>query len=133
MDTPSTVMKKLLLAAALLATAPFGAVGLARAADPQQCVLYIDRKEGQLIHVRVPTCFDPKGNVIMNSINDEMRVSSRQKCEADVIEGVERVDPSTYLVRKYCKGGKSEYETPVFQLIDDGDGGTLQITNAENN
>jgi hypothetical protein len=48
------------------------------------------------------------------------------------IEGVERVDPSTYLVRKYCKGGKPEYETLVFQLIDDGDGGTLRITNAEN-
>jgi hypothetical protein len=45
---------------------------------------------------------------------------------------VERVDPSTYLVRTYCKGRKPERKTLVFQLIDDGDGGTLRITNAEN-
>jgi hypothetical protein len=45
---------------------------------------------------------------------------------------VECVDPSTYLVRTYCKGRKPERETLVFQLIDDGNGGKLRITNAEN-
>jgi hypothetical protein len=45
---------------------------------------------------------------------------------------VERVDPSTYLVRTRCPGYKPEAASLAFQLIDDGDSGVLRITNAEN-
>jgi hypothetical protein len=44
------------------------------------------------------------------------------------VEGVERVDDSTYLVLTTCP--KPEAKTLVFQLIDDGH--ELRITNAEN-
>jgi hypothetical protein len=125
-------MRKLFLAgAALMIAAP------AHAAEQNkttltQCVLYIDQIEDQLLHVRVPICFDPKGNVIMHSRDGEMRVTSRAKCEVDKIESVERVDPSTYLVHTYCKGGVPEKQGLVFQVIVDGDGGVIRVTNAEN-
>ena len=47
-----------------------------------------------------------------------MSLSARGMTCATVIEDVERVNPSTYLVRTYCKGRKPERETLVFQLID---------------
>ena len=68
----------------------------------------------------------------MGSTDRIMSLSARGMTCATVIEDVERVNPSTYLVRTYRKGRKPERETLVFQLIDDGDGGELRITNAEN-
>jgi hypothetical protein len=116
-------MKKLVIAAALLA--------LSTSAHAQQCVLYIEQQDQQL-HVHNPVCFDSKGDVVVGSADRIMHVSARNETCTTIIEGVERVDPSTYLVRTYCKGRKPERKTLVFQLIDDGDGGTLRITNAEN-
>ena len=119
-----TIMKTLLLAAALIAlSAP------ARA-EQHQCVLYIEQQDQQL-HVHNPVCFDSKGDVVVGSADRIMHVSARNENCTTIIEGVERVDSSTYLVRTYCKGRKPERKTLVFQLIDDGDGGTLRITNAE--
>jgi hypothetical protein len=131
------VVRKVLLTTAMLATLAGPALAPSAHSEQRQgsaqCVLYIDQTDNQHIHVRVPVCFDPKGNVIMYSLDGDMRVTNhRFKCEVDKIEGVERVDPSTYLVRTFCKGRKPERETLVFQIIDDGDGGVLRITNAEN-
>jgi hypothetical protein len=117
-------MKNLLLSGALLA---FPATTHAE----HQCVLYIEQQD-QNLHVRNPVCFDSKGNVIIRSTDRIMNVSARGMTCTTIIEGVERVDASTYLVRTYCKDRKPERETLVFQLIDDVDGGTLRITNAEN-
>jgi hypothetical protein len=39
---------------------------------------------------------------------------------------------SSYLVCTLCKGFTPETQRLVFQLIGDGDGGILRITNAEN-
>lgn len=131
-------MNKLLLAFALLvlpasahADEQGGDTSEQNKASSTPCV-YIDQIEDQLLHVRVPTCFDPKGNVIMHSRDGEMRVTSRAKCEVDKIVGVERVDPSTYLVHTYCRGGVPEKQGLVFQIIVDGDGGVIRVTNAEN-
>jgi hypothetical protein len=118
------------LAAALLALPV--SVFTTKAHAEQRCVLYIER-QGQQLRVRIPVCFDAKGNVIIHGHEGIMTIPSR-KFDAcvPVITGVERVDTSTYLVRTFCKGYTPERETLVVQLIDDGDGGTLQITNAEN-
>jgi hypothetical protein len=104
----------------------------AHADESKQCVMYIDQQDAQHLHVQTPVCFDSKGDVVMNSFDEIMHITSRQTCAVDEIQGVERVDPVTFLVRKFCKGGKPEYQTLVFQLVDDGDGGTIRITNAEN-
>ena len=93
--------------------------------------LNIEQQDQQL-HVHNPVCFDSKGDVVVGSADRIMHVSARNETCTTIIEGVERVDPSTYLIRTYCKGRKPERKTLVFQLIDDGDGGTLRITNAEN-
>jgi hypothetical protein len=37
---------------------------------------------------------------------------------AETIEGVERVDPTTFLVRLYCKGATPERDAVTVQLID---------------
>ena len=119
------------LAAALLAL-PVGVFTTTAHAEQHQCVLYIEQQDQQL-RVRIPVCFDARGDVVISSDEGIMTIPSRKfdSC-VPVITGVERVDPSTYLGRTLCKGYKPERETLVFQLIDDGDGGTLQITNAEN-
>jgi hypothetical protein len=98
----------------------------------RQCVLYIELQD-QKLRIRIPTCFDDKGDVVISSDERIMLFPSRKEdaCKP-VIEGVERVDQSTYLVRMLCKGYKPEKSTLVFQLIDNGDGGVLRITNAEN-
>jgi hypothetical protein len=100
--------------------------------EPKQCPLYIALHD-QVLAIRIPVCFDAKGNVIMRYDEIEMAIPSRKEdaCHP-VLEAVERVDPSTYLVCTLCKGYKPERATLVFQLIDDGDGGVLRITNAEN-
>jgi hypothetical protein len=71
--------------------------------------------------------------VIVHGDEGIVRIPNR-KFDACIpfIEGVERVDPSTFLVRTLCNGYKPERRTLVFHLIVDGHGGTLQITNAEN-
>jgi hypothetical protein len=83
--------------------------------------------------VRIPVCFDDKGDVIIHGDEGIMTIPGR-KFDAcvPVIKDVERVDPSTFLVRTLSKGYKPERQTLVFQLIADGHGGTLRITNAEN-
>jgi hypothetical protein len=135
-------MKLLLFASAMLAT-----IAMAHAADwqqrakdavtsaapeRQQCPLYIEQQDDQRIHVRVPVCFDSRGNVIMGSLDGEMRLTSKKPCEIDRIEGVERLSQTSYLVHTYCQGGKPEHETLVFDLLDDGDGGVIRITDLAN-
>jgi hypothetical protein len=122
-------VNKLLLAALLAFSASAHAE---QRQESAQCVLYIEQNDNQHIHVRVPVCFDRHGNVVVNDFDENMSVTSRKRCEVDKIEGVERVDQSTYLVRTFCKGGIPEHQTLVFQILDDGDGGRLLITNAEN-
>jgi hypothetical protein len=100
-------------------------------AEQRQCVLYIEQQD-QHLHVHNPVCFDGKGDVVIGSADRIMHVSARGMTCTTIIEGVERVDPATFLVRTFRKGRKPEHKTLVFQLIDDGDGGTLRITNAEN-
>jgi hypothetical protein len=112
-------MKKLLAAAALLALPAPAHAG-------QRCVLYIELQD-QHLHVRNPVCFDSKGNVVIGSSDRIMNVSARGMTCNTIIEGVERVDRSSYLVRTFCRGRKPEHEALVFQLIDDGDGGTLRL------
>jgi hypothetical protein len=119
-------MITLFLAALLAPSAP------AHADTQHHCVLYVEQ-QGQQLRVRIPVCFDAKGDVVMNSDEGIMTIPGRKfdSC-VPFITDVERVDPSTYLVRTLCKGYKPERQTLVFQLIDDGDGGELRITNAEN-
>jgi hypothetical protein len=99
--------------------------------EQQSCVLYIYLLDQQL-HVRIPTCFDPKGNVVIPSDEKIMSITGRKgdACHP-TIEEVDRIDPSAYLVRTLCPGFKPKATSLIFQLIDDGDGGVLRITNAE--
>jgi hypothetical protein len=116
--------------AALLALSPSHAS--AHADEQHHCVLYIEQQDQQL-RIRIPVCFDAKGDMVISCDERIMLLPSRKEDACiPVIEGVERVDQSTYLVRTLCKGYRSEKSTLVFQLIDNGDGGVLRITNAEN-
>jgi hypothetical protein len=123
------VLKTLVLAAALLAGSPAHADNHA---PPNQCSLFLDL-QGQVIHVRVPSCRDGRGHLVIEAYETDLHINSRkgQSCITHV-DGLERVDDVTYLVLTRCPGAKPEAETLVFQLIDDGDGGELRITNAEN-
>jgi hypothetical protein len=74
----------------------------------QQCVLYADQKDNRL-HLHVPICFYNNGDVYTESFDRYLAFNGRKAgathpaapC-AEIIEGVERVDPTTFLVRLYC-------------------------------
>jgi hypothetical protein len=99
----------------------------------QPCVLYADLRDNKL-HVRTPVCFYLNGDVYSESYDADLTFFDRKagathprvKC-ATVIEGVERVDPTTFLVRLYCKGATPEREAVSVKLVDD----TITIRNTE--
>jgi hypothetical protein len=138
-------MKKLLLIAALVALAtsahawdendpgPEPKMLFPEAvAEPTKCPMEMELAEQTLL-VHVPDCHDKDGNVIIGAEDHSFKIPSRKEDDCHpFIEAVEQVDQSTYLVRTLCKGYKPERATLIYQLIDDGDGGTLRITNAEN-
>jgi hypothetical protein len=107
----------------------------ANASEPehQQCVLYVERHDNRL-HIRVPVCFYLNGDVYVESYEGYLGFTGRKAgathpavpC-AETIECVERVDPTTFLVRLYCKGTTPEHDAVSVQLID----GVIHIRNTE--
>jgi hypothetical protein len=107
----------------------------ANASEPehQPCVLYVERQDNRL-HVRAPICFYNNGDIYSGSYDGYLAFNGRKAgathpavpC-AESIEGVERVDPTTFLVRLYCKGATPERDAVSVQLIDD----TISIRNVE--
>jgi hypothetical protein len=100
--------------------------------DHQPCVLYANQEDGRL-HVRIPVCFF---NIYMESQDGYLTFNNRKagalhpavKCTG-IVESVERVDPTTFLVRLYCKGATPERDAVSVQLIGD----TIHIFNVETN
>jgi hypothetical protein len=86
------------------------------------------------LHVHIPVCFYANGDVYMESQDGYLTFNNRKagalhpavKCTG-VVESAERVDPTTFLVRVYCKGATPEREAVSVQLIDD----TIHIRNTE--
>jgi hypothetical protein len=99
-------MITLFLAALLAVSAPAHA-------EQHQCVLYIEQQD-QHLHVYNPVCFDSKGDVVIGTTNRIMSVSARGMTCTAIIEAVERVDPSTYLVRTYCTADTPPLKTSDF-------------------
>jgi hypothetical protein len=72
----------------------------------QPCVLYADQQDGRL-RVRAPICFTNNGDVYSGSFDGYLTFSDRKagathpavKCTG-IVENVERVDPTTFLVRR---------------------------------
>jgi hypothetical protein len=78
-------MKKLLLAATVLTLSTLAH------AEQHRCVLYIEQQD-QTLRVRIPVCFDAKGNVSIHGDEGIMSIPSRKADSCvPVIEGVERV------------------------------------------
>jgi hypothetical protein len=79
-------------------------------------------------------CFYDNDDVYMESQDGYLTFSNRKagathpavKC-AGIVESVERVDPTTFLARVYCKGATPEREAVSVQLIGD----TITIRNTE--
>jgi hypothetical protein len=71
-------------------------------------VLYADQKDNRL-HLHVPTRFYSNGDIYLESYDTYLAFTGRKagathpkvNC-AETIESVERVDPTTFLVRLYC-------------------------------
>jgi hypothetical protein len=107
---------------------------VANAVPPhQQCVRYAERADNRL-HVRVPVCFYNNGDVYLESDDGYLTFNNRKAGathpevkRAGVVENVERVDPTTFLVLVYCKGATPERDTVSVQLIGD----TISIRNTE--
>jgi hypothetical protein len=101
--------------------------------EHQQCVLYADQKDNKL-HLWVPICFYNNGDVYLESDDRDLAFTGRKagalhpavKCN-EIIEGVERIDPTTFLVRLYCKGAVPERDAVSVQLV----GETITIRNTE--
>jgi hypothetical protein len=136
-------MKRLLFASVLALTASTAhtddwrqrakAAAMNTAPEHQPCVLYADRQDNRL-HVRVPVCFYLNGDVYMESRDGYLTFNGRKAGAThsarpctEIIEGVERVDPATFLVRLFCKGATPERDAVSVQLIDD----TITILNTE--
>jgi hypothetical protein len=139
------IMKRLLLVGMLALAA-----SMARADDWQQrakeavsgpepkhqpCVLYVEPQDNRL-HVRIPVCFYDTGDVYMESRDGYLTFNNRKagalhpavKC-AGIVESAERVEPTTFLVRVYCRGATPERDTVAVQLIGD----TITIFNVGTN
>jgi hypothetical protein len=105
----------------------------ASAPEHQPCVLYVDLADNRL-HIRAPVCFYV--NVYSTSYDGYLSFNGRKAgathpaipC-AETIEGVERVDPTTFLVRLYCPTAVPQRDAVSVQLIDD----TIHIFNVETN
>jgi hypothetical protein len=99
----------------------------------QPCVLYADVRDNRL-HVRAPVCFYLNGDVYLESYDADLTFNGRKAgidhpaapC-AEIIEGVARVDPRTFLVRLYCEHATPQRSAVSVQLIGD----TIEIRNTE--
>jgi hypothetical protein len=99
----------------------------------QACVLYVDLADSRL-HVRVPVCFYDNGDVYLESYSGELGFTGIKAgvthpaipC-AETIEGVERVDPTTFLVRLYCERATPQHGAVTVQLVD----GIIHIRDVE--
>jgi hypothetical protein len=99
----------------------------------QQCVLYADLADNKL-HLRAPICFYNNGDIYSGSYDGYLAFNGRKAgathpavpCN-ETIEGIERVDPTTFLVRLYCKGATPERDAVSVQLVGD----TISIRNTE--
>jgi hypothetical protein len=102
----------------------------------QPCVLYAEPQDNRL-HVRIPVCFYLNGDVYMESQDGFLTFNGRKAgathpafpCAEIIegVEGVERVDARTFLVRLFCKGATPERDAVSVQLIGD----TIEIRNTE--
>jgi hypothetical protein len=99
----------------------------------QPCVLHADLRDNRL-HLRVPICFYNNGDIYAKGYEGELAFNGIKagathpaiKCD-ETIEGVERVDPATFLVRLYCEHATPQARAVTVQLID----GTIHIFNVE--
>jgi hypothetical protein len=104
------MMKKLLLAAALLAVP----------ASAHACELFMEQ-QGQSVHVIIKACVEPFDKWFTLS-------PKRKECGTTHIDRVERTDETTYLVYTTNQSCVPKLETLQFQIVGDD---TLRITNVE--